>query len=165
MEKIKLKGSYVITHKDVNGNIKSVDKFDNLIVDDFKINVLKVIFTGTGNSVAGSLYLALYKNNYTPQATDLASTIVANAGEFTGYSEANRQAYVVADPSTKTLTNSASGAVFTISAADTLYGIFLTSNSQKSSTSGKLVSVALFTNPKTVAIGETIEVVYNLTID
>lgn len=82
--------------------------------------------------------------------------------EFTSYSQSTRVAWGVGTASTgvRTVTN-ASAAVFNINGGGgTVYGIFITSNSTKSGTTGKLWATAAFSSPVPVSSGDQLNITY-----
>jgi len=101
------------------------------------------------------------------QYTDSAAQINGSNGwdEWTSYSEANRQAYVgVATPSSfgfGQVSNSASQAVFTMSAGGALRGAFMVSSNVKGGTSGILTSEVNFDSGTTTVVNlNIIQVTY-----
>jgi hypothetical protein len=136
-----------------------IDEFEdhNLVVNQGLDHILGVEFTGVTQIT--SWYLAPFTGNYTPVATDTASTIVSNATECTAYTSTTRVAYTGVEGS-QACTNSASPATFTFNASATIYGAFLTSASTKSSTSGTLFAAAQFATAKSVASGDQLILSY-----
>jgi len=138
---------------------KVIDEWEthNLVVNQGLDSILGVYFTGV--TPITSWYLAPFTGNYTPVATDTASTIVSNATECTAYTSTTRVAYSGVEGSQQ-CTNSASPAVFTFNASATIYGAFLTSASTKSSTSGTLFAAAQFSTAKSVASNDQLSLTY-----
>lgn len=95
-------------------------------------------------------YIAPYEGNYTPQTTDTAANIVANATECTTYAESTRVVFTPGAIASGAMDNTASLATFTFNATKTIYGGFMTSSATKSSTTGVLISAVRFTSPKSV---------------
>ena len=75
-----------------------------------------------------------------------ADTMSSHAGwtEVTDYDEASRQTLSLGSVSAGSVNNSASKAVFTISATVTVGGAFVVSNSTKSGTTGTLLGIGAF---------------------
>lgn len=108
-------------------------------------------------------YIGLIDNSgYTALAN--ADTMASHAGwnEFTTYTEANRVTWAEGATAARTITN-ATAAEFSISGSGTVKGAFLVSNNTKSGATGTLWSTGVFSNPPTVANGETLKVTYSLT--
>ncbi|WP_419663248.1 uncharacterized protein Dvar_36410 [Desulfosarcina variabilis str. Montpellier] len=106
---------------------------ENLCPDEFINHVLDVALSG-GSQIT-TWYLALFSNNHTP----VASNTYASPGytEATGYDETVRQTWQEGGVSSKTITNSANKATFTMDGTDTtIYGCSLVSNSVKGDTVG-----------------------------
>ena len=137
-------------------------EFDNICVNEGLIAILNAIFTGA--TLSSNWYMGVFQNNYTPVATDTASSIVANSGEFTGYSGGARPTFTPAVASgAPTLTNSATRAAFTFTGAATLNGAFLISSATPGSNTGTLFSAAQFGSPKSVGNTDQLLLTYTLT--
>jgi hypothetical protein len=117
-----------------------------------------------GGAALSTWYIALFEGNYTPVAGVTASSFPAAATESTAYDQATRVSWVSAAASAGSVTNSASKAVFTINAVKTIYGLAQSSVAAKSATSGVLASVARFTTPKAVEVGDELRVTSTITM-
>lgn len=117
-----------------------------------------------GGAALSTWYIALFEGNYTPVAGVTAATFPAAATECTAYDQATRVAWTSAAASGGVVTNSASKAIFTINATKTVYGLAQSSVAAKSGTTGVLASVARFTTPKAVEIGDELRVTSTLTM-
>jgi hypothetical protein len=136
-------------------------EFDNICVNEGLIQMLNQQFAGAGG--VANWYMGVFQNNYTPVATDTASSIVGNSGEFTGYSGGARPTFSPASASgTPTLTNSATRASFTFTGAATLTGAFLISSATPGSNTGTLFSAALFGSAKSVGNTDQLLLTYSL---
>jgi hypothetical protein len=103
----------------------------------------------TGGSQISNWYMAVYSGNYTPTASDTASSLPGNATESSAYTSSTRVPYSGVE-SSQQVTNSAAPASFTFTGSVTIYGAWLTSASAKGSTSGVAAAAAQFSSPKTV---------------
>lgn len=137
---------------DVNGEDERRDP--NLAVDEGLVHILSVVLNnGTKNA---NWYIALYAANYTPVAGLTAASFPATASEITsaseGYTEATRQAWTPAAPSTPSIDNLASKAAFTIATASslTVNGAALTSVSTKGAVTGTLFAATKFAQTRTL---------------
>lgn len=141
-----------------------IDEFDakNVIVNEGLNYLLNAGIGGASNIT--SWYLGLFSGNYTPQATDTAATIAANATETTQYAAGARQSFVPAAASGQAITNTASRASFTFNASTTVYGAFLVSSSAISGTSGVLISAAQFGAAKPVVDGDQLLLTYTFSL-
>lgn len=115
-----------------------------------------------------SWYIAPFENDYTP----VAGATYASPGytESTAYTEANRPTWSGAAASSKSVTNSASKAVFSINATKTIYGAALvgggTDGNTKGNTAGggTLFNVSRFSSgSKEVESGDTMKVTVTIT--
>jgi len=90
-------------------------------------------------------------------------TMASHAGwiESTAYSESVRQTWGAGTASARSITN-ASAATFSINGSATLKGIFVTSNSTKSGTTGTLWSTAAFATTVAVINGDSVKVTYTV---
>lgn len=139
-----------------------IDEFEdrNLVVNEGLNYLLNTGLAGQGQLT--NWYIGLFAGNYTPQASANAAGITAAATEWTQYGEGARQPYIAPPTTTGALTNSASQAVFTNTAAGTIYGAFVASASAKGATTGVLFAAAAFASPKTVGAGDLLVLNYVL---
>lgn len=142
---------------------KVIDSWDtsNIVVNQGLNYILDAALSN--GTIIPTWYLGLFKNNYTPVASDIKSTFtgsgVANEAT-TEYSETIRPTWVDAGSVTQSISNSASPAVFTFSAAVTIYGALMTSTSTKGDTAGTLLAAAKFTTSKVMAIADQLNISY-----
>ncbi len=138
--------------------------FENTVVNEGLIAMLNVLFTG--QSSISNWYLGVFQNNYTPVATDTASSIVGNAGEFTGYTGGARPTFspAAATQPTPTVSNSATQAIFTFSGTATLTGAFLISSATPGSNTGTLYSAAQFASSKQVGNTDQLLLTYSTSL-
>lgn len=134
----------------------------NLVVTEGRNHILNTVFNNQAQNA--TWYVALFSNNVTPQATWTGANFNANAGEFTGYSEATRPEYNEAAASAGALDNFASKASFTITAAGTVYGGAILSSSAKAGTGGVLAASARFSNARAVEIDDVLQIGYQITL-
>ena len=158
----KFNNIFHVTIKDKDGNIKYTEDFSNKVTETGMNGILDVYLRN--QAATATWYVGIFENNYTPVETATSADIGTNITECTSYAEAVRQTYVPAAAATKSITNSASRAVFSINATKTLYGMFLSDTSTKSANTGTLFSVGQFSTSASVSSGDTIEVTYTLTL-
>lgn len=163
-------GVYTVECRDKDGNLKWSEAMHNLVVNVGLKDMNDKYFTGSTYTAAW--YLGLVTGPGAGNTYAAADTMASHAGwtEDTGYSQATRPAATfaaatTADPSV--ITNSASVAVFSISATTTIAGAFLTSDNTKGGTTGVLFSVANFQSPgdRAVVSGDTLNVTYTFSLD
>lgn len=144
---------------------KIIDKWeaDNVVVNEGLNSLLSIMLAG--GSQLTTWYLGIFSGNYTPVATDAAATIAASSTEFSGYSGGARQTWVPGSVASQSVSNSASRATFTITAAGptSIYGAFMISNSTISGTSGTMFSGAQFGSAKSVVSGDQLLLTYTFT--
>ena len=159
-------GVYSVECRDSSGNLKWIDTFHNLVVNQGLQDMNSQYFKGVGYTAAWYLGLVTGPGSGTTYAaTDtLASKAWTENTNYTG----NRKAVTfgtatTADPSV--ITNSASPSSFTMSAnAQTIAGAFLCSVA--TGTSGILFSAGDFTGgDKVVDSGDTLSVTYSFSLD
>ena len=143
---------------------KKIDEWenDNLCTDQGLNRLLDAMFHGSTQD--GTWYIALFNTNTTP----LVGHTYATPGytESGNYDEATRQAFVEAAASSKSMTNSANKASFTMSASETIYGAALVNVSTKSDTAagdGILFCSSLFSASKAVEDDDVLKVTVTLT--
>lgn len=148
-----------------NGEVVDTWSEDNIVVNEGLNYVLGSAFAAV--SPLTTWYIGLFKNNYTPAATDVAATFpgAGVAGEDTAdYSEVTRPAWTQAGAASQTITNTASPAVFTFTAPISIYGAFLTSSNIKGGTSGKLAAASKFASVRAMLVADVLNVTYTLSI-
>jgi len=172
-----MEGMYKVVCHDQNGNVKWEDEVPNLVVAAGKQLMLDTLLKGSAYTVVGP-FLGLTKVSLTPAAADTMTTLVTtNAGEFTTYTVGGSAVRGTASfasssssgttPSNVT-TSTATGIVFTITTAGTVYGCFLVTGtgavSTLSNTSGTLYSEGNFSGgSKAVLVNDTLTVTYSTT--
>lgn len=143
----KLIGSY-LTHNDITN-----------VGKNYIFNVMFNDGTQIANSswFIGLISLASYS------ALAAADTMSSHAGwiEFTSYSQTNRVAWGSGTATTQSTTN-ASPATFDITGSGTVKGVFITSNSTKSGTTGTLWATALFGADVPVTNGDQLKITYTV---
>jgi hypothetical protein len=123
------------------GGLKWRDEFSNIVVNQGLNDLLGVTLSGTTQDT--TWFVGLTSTTPTVAAGD---TLASHAGwtEVTAYDEVNRVAWVDAGESAQSITNSASPAVFTISADGTVIGgAFLAG--VNTGTGGRLYAAGAFT--------------------
>lgn len=158
-EKINLEGHYSVECYGPDGKLKWSDTFKNLVVTEGKNYALDTVLSGSAYTAAW--YLGLVDGAVAP--TYAAGDVMnSHAGwtENVGYSNSTRPvtAWAAAAAASKALSAAAS---FTINAAGTIAGCFLTTGSAKSGTTGVLYSAGNFTGGnRAVQSGDTLNVSY-----
>jgi len=143
------------------GKLKWVEESHNLVTNEGLNHLLDVLLHGT--TPTDPWYCLLFNTDTTILATHTYA--VPGFTEDTNYDEATRPEYVEAAASSQQTTNSASRAVFTMSATTTIYGAALVSLSTKGDVAGGgvLFCAAQFTNEKIVNDDDILELSYTIT--
>lgn len=119
------------------------EQFENLVVNEGLDDALDKHLKGSAYTAA--FYVGLTDGTPTPAAAD-AMDSHAGWTEVTAYDEANRQTLTLGSVSGQSVDNSASKAVFTISAnGTTIGGAFVTTDNTKGGSTGTLYGVGAFT--------------------
>lgn len=141
---------YEITQISPSGVVIAHEKVHNLMPNEGIQHVIKLLFQ---NDTAQSWFIGAYTGNYTPIASDTLATFPTVATETSDYSSATRPAFTpVMSSDGLSVTNTGSEAEFTFTANTRVTGLFVCSNSTKSSTNGILLSAALLTTAKQMEI-------------
>lgn len=157
IDRTRIGGVFSVECNGPDGRVKWVETCHNLVVNEGLNFLLNSTFHGT--TQVTTWYCGL-KNTGTIAAAD---TLASHSGwtENSNYA-GNRKAYEEAAASGQSMTNSASKAVFTISAdSQTIAGAFLCS--AETGTSGTLFCVADFASAKSADNGDVINLTYQLT--
>jgi hypothetical protein len=163
-QELKIGGIFTYEHIR-NGEVIDTWTEPNIVVDEGLDYALSTAFAG--GSALTNWYIGVFKNNYTPQSTDVIATFpgVGVAGESTtDYNETTRPVWTNAGVVTKTITNTASPAVFTFNSTVSIYGGFLASSSVKGGLTGKLAAASKFSSVRSMLSADVLNVTYNLTI-
>jgi hypothetical protein len=150
----------VIEHYGADGKLKGRYRMPNGITNVGKDHALDIVFHA-GTQVT-TWYIGLIDNSgYTAVAA--ADTMGSHAGwnEFTTYSESVRQEWTEGAPSSQSITNG-TPATFSINGSGTVKGVFITSVSTKSGTTGTLWSTALFASNISVINGDSLKITYTV---
>ena len=161
MNDLQLKGRFVVEHMDAEGNLKGQYEVPNGIVDVGLNHILDTEFHG-GAQVA-TWYIGLVDNSGWTAWAD-ADTLSSHAGwvESTDYTEGARVAWTEGAASGRAMTNAAT-CDFSINATGNLKGIFISSNSVKSTgNTGTLWSTAAFSSVVSTSNGDTLKVTYTI---
>jgi hypothetical protein len=156
----------IFTYQHVrDGQVIDTWQEPNLVVDQGLNYALDAAFSG--GAAVSTWYIGVFKNNYTPIAGNVASSFagVGVANEATSeYDESVRQTWTEAGVSAKTVSNTASPAVFTFNTTVSIYGAFLISVSTKGGLTGTLGAAAKFSAVRNMLSGDKLNVTYTLTI-
>lgn len=140
-----------------DGDLKWSEEVTNLVTDAGANDVLTQYFKGAAYTAAWYVGLA---SGATPTFAT-ADTSASHAGwtEFAAYSQATRPTWTGGTASARSISNTASQAVFSINGAGgTVGGAFLISNNVISGTTGVLYGEATLSSARTLASGDTLNI-------
>lgn len=163
-EGVKAGGVFTVEHIR-NGEVIDVIHSPNIVVDEGLNHILDVALSNGAQST--TWYVGIFKNNYTPVAGDVAATFAGSgvANEvITEVDETSRPQWVDAGVSSKTVTNSASPAVFTANQSVAVYGAFLISNATMGGTTGVLCAASKFAAVRNLLNTDVLNITYTLNI-
>lgn len=160
---LRLEGRYKIEHYR-DGRLLETIEGKNLIVTAGKNYMLGVAFKDVTQIASTSWYVGLV-DNASFLAYAASDVMSSHSGwiENVGYSGGTRVLWTPGSPSSASITN-ASPAVFNITATSTIKGIFLTSGSAQSGTTGTLWNAVSFTSNLSVTSGDQIKVTYTVSL-
>ena len=157
---LRLRGRFLIEHRNEAGKLIGVYRVPNGIVDVGLNKILDDMFNGGSQS---SIWYIGLVDNATWSAFADADTMLSHAGwvESTAYTEATRPIWTVGAAAARQVTN-ASTVDFSINDTATLKGIFVVDENTKSGTSDTLWSTAAFSSTIGVTSGDTLKVTYTV---
>lgn len=144
------------------GKVVAEQEFPNGITDEGANNIWDVYF-GSGTQIT-SWYMGLIDSSgYSALAA--GDTMSSHAGwtELTAYGEATRPAFTPDAAASRAIANTTL-CEFTFNATKTVKGGFITSNSTKAGTTGKLWCTALLTTAQDVVNGDVMRFTYSATM-
>lgn len=103
-----------------------------------------------GGAGPANLYIGLWSGAHTPTGNETAATLLSLVTEVTDYTQANRLLLDLGAVANGSCSNAAALARFDMTAAGTVNGAFLSTTQTKGASTGKLLSVVRFANPRTV---------------
>lgn len=161
LNRLLLKGKFRVEHVR-DGVVLGTYDFLNDITNEGKNTLFDVMFA-SGTQIASSSWFIGLISSSGYSALAAGDTMASHAGwtEATGYTQSTRVAWGPGSAASQSITN-ASPATFDINATATIKGIFVTSNSTKSGTTGKLWSTALFSADVPVTSGDQLRVTYTV---
>lgn len=150
-------GSFKITCYAPDGSIRWEEESPNLVVNAGKNDLLNRYFRAVGYTA--NFFVGLK----TAGSINAADTMLSKSwSEITGYSNTFRPTYTTVSPTTQSITNAASPAVFNISASNTVGGCFITTSNAIGGTTGTLFSAVDFATARSVVNGDTLTVTYSV---
>jgi hypothetical protein len=157
---LKINGQFKIEHFNRAGELLGTYDVPNGIVDEGLNHILETQFNG-GTPIT-AWYIGLV-NNASFSAFANADVMNSHAGwlETALYDEATRPEWTAGTAAARAITNAAV-VDFSINATVTIRGIFITSNSTKSGTTGILWSTAAFASNVSANNGDTLKVTYTV---
>lgn len=145
-----------------DGVVIDREEVHNLVPTQGLNHILNVEFKSTTQVTAW--YLAIFEGNYVPTSADTAAALPAAATESTAYAESTRVLFVGGTVAGGVLDNSASRAEFTMTAAKTIYGAFMTSAPAKGATTGVVISSVRFSAAKNLVATDILRITAGMTL-
>lgn len=145
-----------------DGVVIDREEVHNLVPTQGLNHILNVEFKSTTQVTAW--YLAIFEGNYVPTSADTAAALPAAATECTAYAESTRVLFVGGTVAGGVLDNSASRAEFTMNAAKTIYGAFMTSAPAKGATTGVVISSVRFSAAKNLVATDILRITAGMTL-
>lgn len=158
--KMRLKGMFHVDHIR-EGKVIGHYEFNNGVVDGGFDKLLDVMFHAV--TPISTWYIGLIDNvDYT--AIDHTDAMNSHPGwiESIIYDEVTRVAWTEGAAASQSITN-ATAVVFTMNDTGVLKGVFVTSGSAKSDTTGTLWATALFTATVSVVSADQLKITYTIT--
>lgn len=157
---VTLRNTYRFEARDKFGRLKWVEEVTNLVTTQGLNDLLTKYFKGSSYTAAFFVGLINNAGFSALAAGDTAAQIGGSNGwaEATSYDESVRQTLTLGTASAGSIDNSASKAVFTISATITIKGAFVVTSSTKGGTSGVLYGEAAFAVARALLDDDTLTV-------
>lgn len=153
-------GSFKVICRALDGSIRWEEEAPNLVVNVGKNDLLNQYFRGSSYSALFYVGLKVALGSIT--AADTMSSKAWTEVSSATYSNATRPQYVVVAPTSQSVTNSASPAVFNFVATANVAGCFITTNNTKGGTTGTLFSVVDFASVRSVLNTDTLTATYTI---
>ena len=155
------KGIFEISCCDKNGNFKWKEKIYNLTLDAAINDNLTIYFKdGTKKTI---WYVGLKSSAEAVSAAWTSANVNSGFTEFQLYDETNRPIWTSGSVSSKSVSNTASPAVFTVNATGTIWGAFIISQNTKGGTTGILWCCSNLVSVRNVYDDDVITVIYTIT--
>lgn len=111
-----------------------------------------------GGAGPANLYIGLWSGAHIPNGTETAATLSSLVTEVTDYVQAGRMLLELGGVTAGAASNAADPARFDMLASATVNGAFISTVQAKGATTGKLLSVVRFANPRPVDASVYLEV-------
>lgn len=159
-EKAPVEGVYNIELWSADGVLKHKETIENTVVNAGKNSLLGIMFHA--DSQISAWYFGIIDNSGF-SAIASGDTMASHAGwnEFTNYSNSTRVAWSPGSAASQSITNG-TAATFLITGSGTLNGIFLTSVSTISGSTGTLWCGTSFSSTVPVSNGDQLKVTYTV---
>lgn len=141
-----------------------IQSTDYNLLPQVSIDHLAGLLRGDGTVPISSWFVGVFENNFVPTSGVTSADLPVVVGESTAYSQATRPVWTHVYDGVSVIDNLAAKAVFTFTAAKTIYGAFIVSSSVKAGNTGVLLSIARFNTPKTMDIGTQFSVAAGITL-
>ena len=147
------------------------EPFRNTFTTEGVAYFLDILFYTTAKSAARIWYVGIFDTDVSPAVGDTAAAKLGAAGSYGAFQATSEMdetvypEYTAADISAARIaTNAANKAEFTCAATRTVYGAFLTDDSDPTSTSGHLLAGKKFTASRAVIDDDVLNISYIVTV-
>ena len=146
------------------------DQGSNTFTTEGMAALLNIMFGNVAKAATPIFYVGIFKNNVNPALGDTAAVKLGAAGTYGECQDADydtpltdKPSYVIATTATAVATNAAAAAAFTMLAAITVYGAFLSTEKAKTATTGYLMCGKKFGTARAVIDNDVLSVTYVIT--
>lgn len=155
---------YYFEHLDVDGNVISHERIENIIPNVGRDYILNAALNG--GSQFNTWYLGVYEANRTPIISDTMTSLIADCQECTQYNTSGGLRKVIAPDALSggVWSNLSTPIELLFTSEKTIYGGFICSNAAQGATAGTLLSAVKNGSPKQVGVGETLRVTAGLSL-
>jgi hypothetical protein len=161
-------GVFTVECRDTDGNLKWVEEFHNLVVNEGLQYINTQFFKGV--TYSATWYMGLVTGPGASNTYAAGDTMASHAGwtENTAYVQSARptMAFGTASTADPSVITTSSPVVFTMSGSAIIAGAFVTTDNTKNGTTGTLFSVGNFTvGDRPIVSGDTLNVTYTFSAD
>jgi hypothetical protein len=154
----------IFTHRRIRGDVVGIDVIEQNVVPLEMLDFILALIAKNQAPIA-AWYAALYTGEVTPDENLTAADFHGTMTEFEGYSGGVRLAWTAGAVADGAVDNSASPAVFAITATATVQGAALLSSSVRTGTGGKILCCAPFTGgERDLVSGDNLSLEYGLAV-
>lgn len=129
-----------------DGSVLHVERVKNRVPIEGLNDMANVYLKG--GTAPAAFYIGLWSGAHIPDGTETAGTLASMVTEVTEYSQTARMPLVLGTVTAGACSNAAALARFDLTGTGTVNGMFLSTVQPKLASTGKLVSIVRFANPR-----------------